>query len=159
MGSRAVWRGKKASAPSDTTDSHSDIGLPLQQNTQPTGTALISLRHAISNKINRLLKKHNIRKIYIPQCIPLRCWGLSRKDLELKAPGVYRIPCECGKVHFGEGIGALKAGHEPEKFSSGRRQHQHGSLHWFWWHLDITLNIRTHGWPCKGSNGNKPGQE
>jgi hypothetical protein len=96
-------------------DNHSDIGLAQKQNTQPTGTYLILLRHAISNKINRLLKKHNIRKIYIPQCIPLRCWGLSRKDLEFKALGVYRIPCECGEVHVGQGVGAIKAGHEPEK--------------------------------------------
>lgn len=100
---------------SDTTDSHSDIELALQQNTQPTGTALIALCHAINNKINRLLKKHNIRKNNIPQCIPLSFWGLSRKDLELKAPGVYRIPCECGKVHVAQGAGAMESGHEPEK--------------------------------------------
>jgi hypothetical protein len=40
---------------SDKTDSYSDIELALQQNTQPTGTTHIPLRHAISNKISKRL--------------------------------------------------------------------------------------------------------
>lgn len=100
---------------SDTTDSHSDIGLALQRNTQPTGTALIPFRHANSYKISRILRKNNTRKIHIPQCIPFRCWGLSRKDLEFKALGLYRIPCECGEMHDGQGVGDIKAGHETGK--------------------------------------------
>jgi len=51
---------------------------------------------------------------YIPQCIPLGCWGLSRKVLEFKALGVYRIPCEFEEMHVRQGVGAIKAGHEPK---------------------------------------------
>jgi hypothetical protein len=34
------------------------------------------------------------------------------KDLEFKAVGVYRIPCECGEVHVRQGVGVIKTGHK-----------------------------------------------
>ena len=89
---------------------------------------MIPLRHTNSNKISRLLKKRNIRKNYIPKFIQYRCWGLSRKDLELTEPDVYRRS-------------ARRTESKGVKSRSSRGQHQHGSLRWF---LRILIFHRTY---------------
>jgi hypothetical protein len=52
-------------------------------------------------KISRLLAKHNIKTIHIPQTKNMHMLRPVKDELGLKVPGVYRIPCECGKVYVG----------------------------------------------------------
>jgi hypothetical protein len=54
----------------------------------------------VSNKISRLLARHNIKTVHIPKK-NIHILRMVKDDLGLKVPGVYWIPCECGKVYVG----------------------------------------------------------
>jgi hypothetical protein len=63
---------------------------------------MLPYQRTISNKISRLLAKHNIKTVHIPAkkiSIYLR---LVRDKLGLKVSGIYHIPCECSKVYVGQ---------------------------------------------------------
>ncbi|PNF41399.1 hypothetical protein B7P43_G14428 [Cryptotermes secundus] len=56
----------------------------------------------IFNRISRVLSRHNIKSVGLP---PKKISNFLRpvKDhLGLRTPGIYRIPCECGKVYIGQ---------------------------------------------------------
>jgi hypothetical protein len=55
------------------------------------------IKKAITNKISRLVAKYNIKTVHIPQKKNIHMLRPVKDDLGLKVPGVYRIPCECGK--------------------------------------------------------------
>lgn len=57
----------------------------------------------ITDKIGHLLRrKYNIKTVFRPPG-QLRQWLRSPKDRDhLNVPGVYMIPCECGKCYIGE---------------------------------------------------------
>jgi hypothetical protein len=94
-------------------------------NKKPTGTAMIPLHHTISNKIITLLKKHTIRTVQIPKKKTAQMLRSAKGGLEHRVPGVYRIPCECGKVYVGQSGRTVEARyqehqryisvHQPEK--------------------------------------------
>ncbi|KAJ4435750.1 hypothetical protein ANN_18368 [Periplaneta americana] len=66
------------------------------------GMAYIPCYGPISGKISRLLRKHEIKTIHKP---PTKIQNLLRPvkdDLGLRTPGVYKIPCECGKCYIGQ---------------------------------------------------------
>jgi hypothetical protein len=49
-----------------------------------------------------MLAKYNIKSIPIPQR-KISSYMLPTKDVtELRTPGIYKIPCECGKVYIGQ---------------------------------------------------------
>jgi hypothetical protein len=86
-----------------------DIGQALHPKQKPqtkdeklVGVALLPYQQAITNKISRLLAKHNIRTIHIPKKKNIHMLRPVKDDLGLKVPGVYRIPCECGEVYVGQ---------------------------------------------------------
>ena len=57
---------------------------------------------ATYGRISRMLAKYNIKSVAIP---PRKISGYMppTKDApELRTPGIYKIPCECGKVYFGQ---------------------------------------------------------
>jgi hypothetical protein len=56
----------------------------------------------VSNKISRLLTKYNIKTVHVPKKKNRQLLRTTKDDLGLKIPGVYRIPCECGKVYIGQ---------------------------------------------------------
>jgi hypothetical protein len=56
---------------------------------KPKGIAVLPYQQTISNKIS--IPKKNIHML-----------RMVKDDLGLKVPGVYRIPCECGKVYVGQ---------------------------------------------------------
>ncbi|KAJ4432364.1 hypothetical protein ANN_20983 [Periplaneta americana] len=75
-------------------------GLFGQEKTK--GMAYIPFYGPISGKIGRLLRKHGLKTIHKP---PTKIQNLLRPvkdDLGLRTPGVYRIPCECGKCYIGQ---------------------------------------------------------
>jgi hypothetical protein len=73
---------------------------------RPQGASLVMVlvlpyQQAVSNKISRLLTKYNIKTVHIPKKEKRQLLGTVKTDLRLKIPGVYHIPCECGKVYIG----------------------------------------------------------
>jgi hypothetical protein len=66
---------------------------------KPMGIAMIPFLHIFSNKISRLLVKHDVRKIHIHKRKTLQILRSAKNGLEHKVPGEHRIPCECGKVY------------------------------------------------------------
>jgi hypothetical protein len=64
--------------------------------------AFLLLVDTTFNHISRVLPKHNIKTVGLP---PRKLSSFLRpvKDhLALKTPGVYSIPCECGKMYIGQ---------------------------------------------------------
>jgi hypothetical protein len=72
---------------------------PQTKDEKPVGVVLLPYQQAITNKISRLLAKHNIRTIHIPIKKNIHMLRPVKDDLGLKVRGVYRIPCECGEVY------------------------------------------------------------
>jgi hypothetical protein len=75
---------------------------PQLQCVEPTGVAMLSYQHCTTNKISRLLAKHNIKMIHIPARKSTHMLGSVKDKLGLKVPGIYHIPCECSKVYVGQ---------------------------------------------------------
>lgn len=75
----------------------------------------------IMNSANeiRLLKKHNMRTIHIPQRKTTHIPRSAKAGLELKVQGVYRIPPECGKVYV----------EHRERTNEARFQEHHRCVH------------------------------
>jgi hypothetical protein len=68
---------------------------------EPTGVAMLPYQHCVTNMISKLLVKH-IKTIHIPARKSIHMLGSVKDKLGLKVPNIYRIPCECGKVHVGQ---------------------------------------------------------
>jgi hypothetical protein len=75
---------------------------PQQQCEEPTGVSMLPYQHCVTNKISRLLAKHNIQTIHIPTRKSIHMLGSVKDKLALKVPGIYRIPYECSKVYVGQ---------------------------------------------------------
>ncbi|GFG30771.1 hypothetical protein Cfor_10855 [Coptotermes formosanus] len=81
---------------------------PKLENRKPTDTAMILFHHTISNKISRLLRKHDVRMIRIPTWKTAQMLRSAKEGLELKVPGVYQIPYECRKGYVGHSSRAIE---------------------------------------------------
>jgi hypothetical protein len=69
---------------------------------KPSEIDVLSYQHTTSNKISRLLGKHNITTIHIPMKKTTSNLRLLKDNFGRKTPGVYCIPCECRKVYVGQ---------------------------------------------------------
>jgi 2,3-bisphosphoglycerate-independent phosphoglycerate mutase len=69
---------------------------------KPTATALLPYQQSTSNKISGLLSKYDIRTIHVPAKKTCHMLRPVKDDPGLKIPGVYGIPCECGKTYIGQ---------------------------------------------------------
>jgi hypothetical protein len=49
-----------------------------------------------------MLAKHNIKSVAIPSTKIASYLPPVKDAIGLKTPGIYRIPCECGKVYIGQ---------------------------------------------------------
>jgi predicted GIY-YIG superfamily endonuclease len=49
-----------------------------------------------------MLAKHNIKSVALPPRKIVSYFLLVKDSLGLKTPGVYSIPCECGRVYIGQ---------------------------------------------------------
>jgi hypothetical protein len=69
---------------------------------KPISTAFSPFVQNLSNPVSRMLAWHNIKTIHLPP--PKTCSILRpvKDSLGLKAPGVYKIPCECGAIYISE---------------------------------------------------------
>jgi hypothetical protein len=68
---------------------------------KPVSTAMLPYFHTTYNCLSRLLSRHDIKSVALP---PKKMSSFLRpvKDVGLKTPGVYRVPCECGLVYIGQ---------------------------------------------------------
>jgi hypothetical protein len=76
--------------------------LHLPQPDEPNSVAFLPFVGTIINHISRKLAQHDIKSVGLPH---MKLSSLLRpvKDyLGLRTPGVYRIPCECGRVYIGQ---------------------------------------------------------
>jgi hypothetical protein len=73
-----------------------------QPGNKPHSVAFLPFVGTVFNRISRVLARHNIRSVALPHMklsSPLRP---VKDHLGLRTPGVYRIPCECGRVYIGQ---------------------------------------------------------
>jgi hypothetical protein len=63
---------------------------------------VLPYQQTVSNKISRLLTKYNIKTVHVSRKRNRQLLRTVKDDLGLKIPGVYPIPCECGKVYIGQ---------------------------------------------------------
>jgi hypothetical protein len=70
--------------------------------TETIGTAVLPFEQAVSHKIRSLLSKHNIRIIHDPVKKTNQMLRQIKNKLDLNVSGIYRMPCERGKVCIGQ---------------------------------------------------------
>jgi hypothetical protein len=72
-----------------------------QPEDNPDSVAFLSYVGTIFNRISRVLSRHNLKSVGLP---PKKVSGFLwwvKDNLGLRTPGVYRIPCDCGKLYIG----------------------------------------------------------
>jgi hypothetical protein len=73
-----------------------------REDADPVAKAVLPYVSTVSGKISRILRRFNIATIHRP-AIKLRQLLVHPKDpVGLKTPGIYSVPCECGKIYIGE---------------------------------------------------------
>jgi hypothetical protein len=75
---------------------------------KPTSTVYIPYTQATYGRLSRMLTKHNVKSIPLPPK-KISDYLPSVKDaVGLKTPGIYSIPCECGKLYIGQSDGSIQ---------------------------------------------------
>jgi hypothetical protein len=65
-------------------------------------TAYLPYTQTTYGRISRILAKYNIKSVAIPPRKISRYMPPTKDPPRLRTPGIYQIPCECGKVYFGQ---------------------------------------------------------
>jgi hypothetical protein len=73
-----------------------------KSNDKPTSTAYIPYTQTTYGRLSRMLAKHNIKSVTLPPRKIVSYFSPVKDSLGLKTPGVYSIPCECGRVYIGQ---------------------------------------------------------
>jgi len=71
-------------------------------NDKPTSTAYIPYTQKTYGRLSRRLAKHNIKSVALPPRKIFSYLPPVKDALGLRTPGIYRIPCECGRVYIGQ---------------------------------------------------------
>jgi hypothetical protein len=69
---------------------------------KPTSTAYIPYINNTYRRLSRMLAKYNIKSVAIPHRKIVNYLPQVKDAIGLKTPGIYKIPCECGKVYIGQ---------------------------------------------------------
>jgi hypothetical protein len=69
---------------------------------KPTSTAYIPYTQTNIGRLNRMLAKHNIKIVVLPSRKIFSHVPPVKDALGLRTPGIYSIPCECGRVYIGQ---------------------------------------------------------
>ena len=80
------------------------------------GRAFSPYAGKVSSKIGRVLSKYDIKMVFQPPAKISQLLSPVKNDLGLRTPGIYKIPCDCGKVYIGQ------AGHTVQ---DRIKEHQH----------------------------------
>jgi hypothetical protein len=78
---------------------HPNISQP---EVNPDSFAFLPYVGTIFNTISRVLSQHNIKSVGLPPKKVSSFLQPVKDNLGLRTSGVYRIPCECGKVYIGQ---------------------------------------------------------
>jgi hypothetical protein len=71
-------------------------------NDKPTSTAYIPYTQTTYSRLSRMLAKHNIKSFALPLRKIFSYFPPVKDAVGLRTPGVYSIPCECGRVYIGQ---------------------------------------------------------
>jgi len=69
---------------------------------KPTLTAYIPYTQTTHGRLSRMLAKHNIKSVTLPPRKIFSYLPPVKDALGLRTPGIYSIPCECGRVYIGQ---------------------------------------------------------
>jgi hypothetical protein len=69
---------------------------------KPTSTAYIAHIQKTYGRISRMLAKHNTKNVALPPRKISSYFPPAKDALGLRTPGIYSIPCECGRVYIGQ---------------------------------------------------------
>ena len=69
---------------------------------KPTSTAYIPYTQTTFGRLSRMLDKHNIKSVTLPPRKIISHLPPVKDALGLRTPGIYSIPCECGRVYIGQ---------------------------------------------------------
>ena len=69
---------------------------------KPTVTAFLPYTQTTDGRLSRMLAKYNIKSVTIPPKKISSYFPPTKGATGLRAPGIYKIPCECGKVYIGQ---------------------------------------------------------
>jgi hypothetical protein len=67
---------------------------------KPTSTTYIPI--TAFGRLSRMLAKHNIKSVALPPRKIFNHLPPVKDALGLRTPGIYSIPCECGRVYIGQ---------------------------------------------------------
>jgi hypothetical protein len=74
----------------------------LPQPDKPHSVAFLPFVGTIFNRISRVLTRHNIKSVGLPHMKLSILLRPVKDHLGLRTRGVYKIPCECGRVYIGQ---------------------------------------------------------
>jgi len=69
---------------------------------KPTSTAYLPYTQTTYGRLSRMLTKYNIKSNGVPPKKVSSYMPPTKDAPGLKTPGIYKIPCECGKVYIGQ---------------------------------------------------------
>jgi len=69
---------------------------------KPISTAYLPYTQPTYGRISRMLAKYNIKSIAIPPKKISSYMPPTKDTSGLRTPGIYKIPCEWGKVYIGQ---------------------------------------------------------
>jgi hypothetical protein len=73
-----------------------------QPNNKPHSVAFLPFVGTVFNRISRVLARHNIKSVGLSHMKLSSLLRPAKDHLGLRTLGVYRIPCECGRVYIGQ---------------------------------------------------------
>jgi hypothetical protein len=82
--------------------------LTAKTNDKPTSNAYIPYTQTTYGRLSRMLAKHNIKSVTLPPRKIFSYLPTVKDALGLRAPGIYRIPCECGRVYIGQSVRSIQ---------------------------------------------------
>ncbi|XP_054706779.1 uncharacterized protein LOC129216589 [Uloborus diversus] len=69
---------------------------------EPLEKVFLAYRHRVTDRIGKLLEKHNIKTIFKPTTQLRNCYRSVKDPRDpFSTSGVYKIPCSCGSVYVG----------------------------------------------------------
>jgi hypothetical protein len=71
-------------------------------NDKPTSNAYIPYTQTTYGELSRMLAKHNIKIVTLPPRKIFSYLPPVKDVLGLRTPGIYSIPCECGRIFIGQ---------------------------------------------------------
>jgi hypothetical protein len=75
--------------------------LPQPDN-EPHSVAFLPFVGTVFKRISRVLARHSIKSVGLPYMKLSSLFRPVKDHLGLRTPGVYMIPCECGRVYIGQ---------------------------------------------------------